>query len=61
MINCGQNLINGASAEDAVIIGDKVAEVQNHFETIQRFIYSQMSVLQEMLKEVFNINLHVFH
>lgn len=47
--------MSGAYPDDAILIRDKVAEAQTHFETIQRLVHSHMSALQEMLNEVYLI------
>lgn len=51
-MNLGRGMMGGASPEDCVQVGDRLAQVQASYESIQRHVFGRMRVLKDGLKMV---------
>ena len=51
-MDLARGMMGGASPEDCILIGDRLAQIQANYEIIQRQLLGRMQALKEGLKKV---------
>ena len=61
LMNSGRGMMGGASPNDCVLIGDRLAQVQSSVDSLQRTALTRTKLLKDGLSNVSTIHVHVVY